>query len=396
MDTDLIRADFPLTNEVIYLDSASTSLSPLAVLDAMYDYEIHYRANVGRGVHRLSQIAGQLYWDAHETVSSFINGSDGIAVFVRNCTEAINTVARGLHFEPGSEVIATVTDHHSNLLPWFALRDQGVRVKVLTPSGDPLVTSLRADDVSEAINRNTRLVAISQASNVLGTVTAVREIAEVAHDAGALCLVDGAQSVPHMKTDVKDSGSDFLCFSGHKMLGPTGTGVLWMKDDSIAPLLYGGGMIEEVTKDGFRVSSGYQKYEAGTPHIAGALGLRAAIRYLDQLGMKAVETHERMLTANLIAGLRGIEGVRIIGPPEGEKRIGVVSFTVEGMHPHDVAHILDDQYSVIVRSGHHCCMPLMQHLNLPDGTIRASTYLYNTNEEIQALLTGLSEMTEGV
>ena len=196
MDTDQIRQDFPLTDEVIYLDNASTSLSPGQVLDAMYEYEIHYRANVGRGVHRLSQIAGQLYWDAHETVNGFINGKGGISVFVRNCTEAINMVARGLRFNSGDEIITTVSDHHSNLLPWYALKEQGVRVKVIAPSGDPMLTYVSADDVYEVITPKTRLVAISHASNVLGTISPVREIASVAHDAGALCLVDGAQSRP--------------------------------------------------------------------------------------------------------------------------------------------------------------------------------------------------------
>lgn len=396
MDTDQIRQDFPLTDEVIYLDNASTSLSPGQVLDAMYEYEIHYRANVGRGVHRLSQIAGQLYWDAHETVNGFINGKGGTPVFVRNCTEAINMVARGLRFNSGDEIITTVSDHHSNLLPWYALKEQGVRVKVIAPSGDPMLTYVSADDVYEVITPKTRLVAISHASNVLGTISPVREIASVAHDAGALCLVDGAQSVPHIMTDVREMGCDFLCFSGHKMLGPTGTGVLWMNDESIEPLLYGGGMIEEVTIDGFSPSSGYQKYEAGTPNIAGAFGLRAAVRYLNQIGIEEVGNYEARLAEELINGLSDIEGVRIIGPPAGRNRIGVVSFTVEGMHPHDVAHLLDDQYSVIVRSGHHCCMPLMQHLGLPDGTVRASLYLYNTREEIQTLITGVREIVEGI
>ncbi|PKL59556.1 MAG: phosphoadenosine phosphosulfate reductase, partial [Methanomicrobiales archaeon HGW-Methanomicrobiales-4] len=260
MYIDQIRQDIPLTNECIYLDNASTSLSPGPVLDAIFDYETHFRANVGRGVHRLSQITGQLYWDAHENVNAFINGKGGTPVFVRNCTEAINMVARGIRFEAGDEVITTIADHHSNLLPWYGLREQGVRVNVITPSGDPMLASVTAEDISNAVNLNTRLVAISHASNVLGTITPVRDIASVAHDAGALCLVDGAQSVPHMKTDVREMGCDFLCFSGHKMLGPTGTGVLWMSDESIEPLLLGGGMIEDVTIDGFSITSGSQKY----------------------------------------------------------------------------------------------------------------------------------------
>ncbi|HWQ67152.1 MAG TPA: cysteine desulfurase [Methanospirillum sp.] len=396
MDIKKIRQDIPLTSEVIYLDNASTSLSPRPVIDAMIEYETHYRANVGRGVHRLSQIAGQLYWDAHETVNTFIGGKGGTPVFVRNCTEAINMVSRGLRFEEGDEIITTVSDHHSNLLPWYALRTQGVRVKVIAPSGDGMLTGITEDDVSVAVSGKTRLIAVSHASNVLGTRQPVKDIASVAHDAGALCLVDGAQSVPHMKTDVRDIGCDFLCFSGHKMLGPTGTGVLWMREETIEPLLLGGGMIEEVTDNGYCITSGYQKYEAGTPNIAGALGLRAAVKYLDHIGMDEVEVHEASLTRELITGLSKIDGVRVIGPSYHEQRIGVVSFMVEGLHPHDVAHLLDDQYTIIARSGHHCCMPLMQHLGLPDGTIRASLYLYNTHDEIRALISGVQEIVEGV
>ncbi len=396
MDMNDIRGDFPLTDEVIYLDNASTSLSPSPVIEAMVEYETHYRANVGRGVHLLSQIAGQLYWDAHETVNRFIGGRKGTPVFVRNCTEAINLVAKGLTFAPGDEIITTVTDHHSNLLPWFALRNQGVIVRVVTPLGDPLNSGISADDISEAITNRTRMVAVSQASNVLGTIHPVQEICKVAHDAGGLCLVDGAQSVPHMRTDVTKMRCDFLCFSGHKMLGPTGTGVLWMADECVEPLMLGGGMIDEVSAEGYSVTSGFQKYEAGTPNISGALGLRVAARYLDAIGMDAVENHEATLTKELFDGLSGIDGVRIIGPPADQNRIGVVSFTVEGLHPHEVAHLLDDQYAIMVRSGHHCCMPLMQYLNLPEGTVRASLYLYNKSEEIQALVSGISEIIEGV
>jgi cysteine desulfurase / selenocysteine lyase len=396
IDIEKIREEIPLTNEVVYLDNASTSLSPRPVLDAMFDYEVHYRSNVGRGVHRLSQIAGQFYWDAHETVNSFINGNGGTTVFVRNCTEAINMVAKGLRFEKGEEVITTISDHHSNLLPWYSLREQGVIVKVISPVKDPMLNSVTVEDVSEAISRKTRLVAISHASNVLGTISPVREIVSVAHDAGALCLVDGAQSVPHLKTDVRELGCDFLCFSGHKMLGPTGTGVLWMREESINPLLVGGGMIDEVTIDGFSVTSGYQKYEAGTPNIGGAIGLRAAVKYLNNVGMTNIESHEEKLTKELITGLSDIEGIRIIGPPDGNNRIGVVSFTVDGTNPHEVAHILDDQHSIIVRSGHHCCMPLMKYLGLKEGTVRASLYLYNTHEEIQSLIAGVREIVEGI
>lgn len=392
MDHDRIRQDFPLVSDLIYLDNAATSLSPMAVIEAMNEYDLLYRANVGRGVHRLSQIATQLYWDAHETLNSFVGGKDGIPVLVKNCTEAINTVAYGLSFSPGDRIVTTITEHHSNLLPWMALRDCGVSLEIVKPSNGMTVS---ADDISEAVDSDTKLVTVSQASNVLGSTLPVREISDIAHDAGALCLVDGSQSVPHMDVDVSRIGCDFLCFSGHKMLGPTGTGVLWMREECLEPWALGGGMIQEVTEEGFIPEHGYARYEAGTPHVSGALGLRAAVRYLQDIGMEEIRSHEETLTGKLIDGLSGINDVKIIGPPAGKERIGVVSFNLEGFHPHEVAHILDDEYGIIVRSGHHCCMPLMQYLEIPDGTVRASLYLYNTEDEVKTLIGAMEDLAEG-
>lgn len=375
-----IRRDFPLLAEVCYLDSAATSLSPEPVLAAMLEYEHTCRANAGRGVHRIAQKASQKYRDAHETVRKFIGAREGEVVFTRNSTEAINTVAAGLPWKEGDEVISTRLEHHSNLLPWMRLRDrQGVGLRLLTPSPGG---SLDPSDLAEAITKKTRLVAITQASNILGNVVPVTEFAKVCHDYGALLLVDGSQSVPHLPIDVEQMGCDFLCFSGHKMLGPTGTGVLYMKEPCLEPLLVGGGGVERVTDEGYTLTGGYERYEAGTPNISGAIGLARAVRYLEALGMDAIRRHEENLTRKMLEGLATIGNVEVYGPGAGEGRIGVVSFNIHGLNPHDVAVMLDSEGDIMVRSGHHCCMPLMTRLSLPEGTVRASLHCYNTADDV--------------
>jgi cysteine desulfurase/selenocysteine lyase len=234
---------------------------------------------------------------------------------------------------------------------------------------------------------------VTHASNVLGVVTPVLEIARICHEHGALLLVDGAQSVPHMPVDISRLGCDFFACSGHKMLGPTGTGVLWMKEPCLEPFILGGGMVETVTESGYTAAEGYQKYEAGTPNIGGGIGLGAAVDYLTGLGMENIHNHEERLTARLISGLHKVRGLHVYAPDNPASRIGVVSFTVEGVHPHEVAQQLDESADILVRSGHHCCQPLMERLGLPDGTVRASLGLYNTEEEIDMLVATLEEMT---
>jgi cysteine desulfurase/selenocysteine lyase len=379
-----VRADFPVLSEVIYLDSAATSLSPEPVLAAMLEYEHVFRANTGRGVHRLAQIATQKFWDAHEKARRFIGAKEGELVFTRNTTEAINMVARGLPWRKGDRVVTTLLEHHSNLLPWMRLRERkGIDLRVIPPAPDG---TLDPADLEREIAPGTRLVAITHASNVLGNLVPVREIAEICRDRGALLLVDGAQSVPHFPVDVGRLGCDFLCFSGHKMLGPTGTGMLWMRRPEIEPLILGGGAVEEVTDTGYTLAAGPARYEGGTPNIAGAIGLARAIGYLEALGMGEVREHEQGLTRRVIEGLTGIPGVKIYGPGAIPDRIGVVSFTVKGMHPHDVAHMLDEEADIMVRSGHHCCMPLMTCLGVPDGTVRASLHCYNNAEDVDRLI----------
>jgi cysteine desulfurase/selenocysteine lyase len=307
-----IRADFPILSEVCYLDSAATSLSPEPVLAAMLEFEHTYRANVGRGVHRLAQVASQKYWDAHRKVRSFIGAETGELVFTRNTTEAINMVAWGLPWQKGDRIVTTLLEHHSNLLPWMRLRDRaGIDLQIITPAADG---TLDMAGIESAISPGTRLVAITHASNVLGNLVPVQEIAGICRDRGALLLVDGAQSVPHIPVNVERLGCDFLCFSGHKMLGPRRTGVLWMREPEIEPLLLGGGAVEQVTTSGYTLAPGYARYEGGTPNIAGAIGLSRAVGYLEALGMEEVRRHEQALTRRMLDGLSGDQGITAACP----------------------------------------------------------------------------------
>lgn len=390
MDINRIRKDFPLLEDLAYLDNAATSLSPETVIQAMNDFERHYRSNVGRGVHRLTTVATQRYWDAHRKMEEFIGGEEGTTVLTKNTTEAINMVACGLEWHHGDNIVTTVLEHHSNFLPWMELRKKGVELSAIDPFPDGTIDLGTLDSM---INENTKLVALTHASNVLGNVLPVKEIVSICREHGAKLLVDGAQSAPHMPVNVKDMGCDYFCFSGHKMLGPTGTGVLWMKEADIEPLLLGGGAIDRVSRDNYTLAEGYHRYEAGTPHVAGMIGLGYAVDYLNRVGLDNVEKHEKVLTKRLISGLEDMEKVHVYGPLGTDERIGVVSFNIEGIHPHEVSHILDEASGIITRSGEHCCQPLMDYLGLSGGTVRVSIYLYNTEEEIDLLLNTIEEIT---
>ncbi len=392
-----IRADFPILEDVIYLDSASTSLTPEPVLEAVLDYYRAYKANVGRGVYRLAQMADQRYRDAHRKAAAFVWGVEGVTIFTRNTTESINIVARGLSWKRGDRIVTTLLEHHSNLLPWMRLKEMGVELEVMRPDREGRIDLA---DWEKAIAEGTRLVATTQLSNALGTVIPVKEIARICRERGAALLVDGAQSVPHMPVNVKDIDCDFLCFSGHKMLGPTGAGVLWMRKEEknekneIEPLLVGGGMVEDVFDDEYEIKQGYEGFEAGTPDISAGIGLGAAVDYLTRAGVEEIHEHEMRLTRKLLVGLEKIAGIEIFGPgrDSSEARGGVVSFAVNGLLPHEVALMLDQAANISVRSGHHCCIPLMKHLGLKYGTVRASLYLYNTEDEIDKLLAALEQI----
>jgi cysteine desulfurase/selenocysteine lyase len=393
MDVQEIRKDFPILKDVIYLDSASTSLTPEPVLQAVLDYYHSYKANVGRGVYRMAQLADQRYREAHRKAAKFVGGAgpEGTTVFTRNTTESINIVARGLKWKRGERIVTTLLEHHSNLLPWMRLKEKGVELEAIKPDKTGMIDPAAYE---KAIAEGTRLVAVSQLSNALGTVLPVKEISKICKERGAALLVDAAQSVPHMPVDVVDIDCDFLCFSGHKMLAPMGSGVLWIKKEGeVEPLLVGGGMVQDVGEDGYEIKKGYEGYEAGTPDISAGIGLGAGVDYLTRVGIEEIHLHEQRLTDRLLTGLQEIKGVSVYGlGPDVRARGGVVSFAVEGLLPHEVALMLDQASNISVRSGHHCCIPLMKHLGLKYGTVRASLYLYNTEDEIEKLLATLEQI----
>ncbi|RLI08088.1 cysteine desulfurase, partial [Candidatus Bathyarchaeota archaeon] len=313
---------------------------------------------------------------------------------MRNTTEEINLVANALDWRKGEKIVTTVIEHHSNFITWLRVaRRYGCRVEVVRPDSEGIFDMA---DFEAAVDDETRLVAVTRVSNVLGCIVPVKEVAEIAHEHGALVLEDGAQGVPHLKTDVRDSRVDFLAFSGHKMLGPTGSGGLYIAEAELyrtEPLCIGGGTISDVSIDSYELAEPPLRFEAGTPAIAQVIGLGEACRYLDRVGMDAVERWDARLAERLAEGLREIDGVTVYGPSDPRLRVGIVSFNIRDMNPHDVALSLDAEYDIAVRSGHHCALPLMKELfGLPEGTVRASTYLYNTPEEIERLLGAVEEI----
>ncbi|MCW3978807.1 MAG: cysteine desulfurase [Candidatus Bathyarchaeota archaeon] len=395
-DVEAVRGDFPILEKgVIYLDNAASSLTPEQVVLKEMEFYREYRANVERGVHRFSQRASEEYEEAHEEVARFIGapGRENVAM-VRNTTEAINLVANSLDWRKGDKIVTTVIEHHSNFITWLRVAQRsGCGVEVVKSDREGL---FEMADFEEKIDDETRLVAVTHVSNVLGCILPIKEIASIAHEHGALLLVDGAQGVPHIKTDVIDSGVDFLAFSGHKMLGPTGSGGLYIASellDSTEPLCIGGGSIADVSIDSYVLAVPPMKFEAGTPAIAQVIGLGEACRYLERVGMDEVERWDEVLAKKLVDGLREIDGVEMFGPVDPKDRVGLVSFNVGEMNPHDVALTLDAEYNIAVRSGHHCALPLMKEVfGLPDGNARVSTYLYNSLEEIDVLLGAVEDI----
>jgi len=389
-DVEEVRRDFPILEKgVVYLDNAASSLTPEQVVLKEMEFYREYRANVERGLHRFSQRASEEYEGAHETVAEFIGAPAGQNVaMTRNTTEGINLVASALNWRKGDKIVTTVIEHHSNYITWLrAARRHGCTLEVVRPDTEGIFDMA---DFERAIDDDTRLVAITRVSNVLGCIAPVKEVAAIAHEHGALVLEDGAQGVPHLPTDVGDSGVDFLAFSGHKMLGPTGSGGLYITEAELyrtEPLCIGGGTISDVSIDDYELAVPPLRYEAGTPAIAQVIGFGEACRYLERVGMDEVGQWDARLAERLVEGLQEIDGVTVYGPSDPRNRVGIVSFNVRDMNPHDVAISLDAEYDVAVRSGHHCALPLMKELfGLPEGTVRASTYLYNTPEEIELLL----------
>ena len=407
LDPYKVREDFPILKReinghpLVYFDNAATSQKPSQVIDAIKNYYERSNANVHRAVHTLSQEASELYENAHEEVAKFINANDmEEIVFVRGTTEAINLVAYawGLpNLGKNDEVLVTLMEHHSNIVPWENLsRIGGFRVKYAQANTDG---TLNYEAFEQTITDKTKIVCFSHVSNVTGIVNDVKRIVKAAHNHGALTLIDGAQSVPHLCVDVKDLGMDLLAFSGHKMLAPTGIGVLYGKKEileKMGPFHGGGEMIRDVTFNSATrrcsvVWAGLPwKFEAGTPNVSGGIGLMAAVKYLKNVGMKNVETHEEMLTSYAIEHMQDLGNVEIYGPHNASEKCGIIPFGVKGLSSHDVALSLD-AYGIMIRSGYHCAQPLHQLLKLKSSA-RASFYIYNTREEVDKFIEVLKEI----
>lgn len=400
-DVQKVRADFPILRQevrgrpLVYLDSAATSQKPQAVIDAIVRFYQHDNANVHRGVHVLSERATEAYEGARETVRRFINARDAKEIiFVRGTTEAINLVAQTYgrkHLGAGDEVLITHIEHHANIVPWRMLCEQTGAVLKVIPVDER--GEVKLDAVDALMTERTRLLAVTHVSNALGTVVPVKELTRRAHAKGIPVLVDGAQAVTHFPVDVQDLGCDFYAFSGHKMFGPTGIGVLYGRMERLEPLppyQGGGDMILSVTMEKVTYNRVPHRFEAGTPDLAGAVGLAAAIRYLEELGMASVAAHDQQLLAYATKALESVPGLRMVGT--AREKSAVLSFMLADIHPHDVGTILDRE-GICIRTGHHCAQPVMQHFKVP-ATSRASLALYNTQEDVDALVRGLHKVLE--
>jgi cysteine desulfurase/selenocysteine lyase len=392
-----IRAEFPiLAREVhgqplAYLDNGATAQKPLAVLDALDRFNRESNANVHRGVHTLSEEATNLYEGARRRIARHMGAEDREVIFTRNVTGAINLVASSwgrANVGQGDRIVLTEMEHHSNVVPWYLLARQVGAELDWVPVTDEGRLDIEALGI--ALERGPKIVAVAHVSNVLGTINPIAEISRMAHDAGALVLVDGAQAAPKMSLDMADLGADFYGFTGHKLYGPTGVGVLWGRQellDAMGPYEGGGSMIHKVTKQEITWATVPARFEAGTPPIDEAVGLAAAIDWVDELGLDAIHAHEADLTAYALERLAEVPGLRVFGPPAGDDRTGIVSFELEGVHAHDVSEILD-RHAVAVRAGHHCAQVLMERLGVA-ATTRASFAVYNTREEVDRLIDGL-------
>ncbi|MFZ0544750.1 MAG: cysteine desulfurase [Candidatus Promineifilaceae bacterium] len=403
LDVEKVRADFPVLNieahpdkPLVYLDNAATSQKPNSVIEAMDHYYRCYNANVHRGIHRLSEDATAAYEAARERIAKFINApSSEQVIYVRNTTEALNLVALTwgrVHISAGDEILLTEMEHHSNIVPWQLLaQEKQAVIRYIPFTADGLLDLSNLDSL---LTERTKIVSFTGMSNVFGTITPAKEIITAAHAVGALAVVDAAQTVPHMSVDVQALDCDFMAFSGHKMCGPTGIGILYGKRDlleAMPPFMGGGDMIRRVRLEGSTWNDLPWKFEAGTPSIAEGIGLGAAVDYLDGVGMKAIHAHEQFITGYALEALSEIEGLTLLGPPVARKG-GVAAFTLKGIHPHDIAQILD-QDGIAVRAGHHCAMPLHEKLAIP-ASARASFYLYTTTDEVDKLVAGLHRVKQ--
>ena len=397
LDVSAIKKDFPIFDRkirdgkrLIYLDSGATSQKPNSVIDAEVNFYRFSNAAVHRGAHQLAEEATDHFENARSIVAEFIGADSDEVVFTKSATESINLVAYALtgKIKSGDRIVVSEMEHHANLIPWQQLAKRtGAELAwfAVTPDG-----RLDLGSIDQVISSNTAIVAITHQSNVLGTITPIDQIVKRAESVGAKVLLDACQSVPHMNVDVRKLGVDYLAFSGHKALGPTGVGVLWGRDlEELPPFLFGGSMIENVTMTDATWAPAPKKFEAGVPNMAQAIGLGTALKYLNKVGLKNIHEHELYLTRSLLAGLEDIDGLNIFGPRDLQDRGGTVSFTVDGIHPHDLGQYLDAQ-GIAVRTGHHCAWPLARKFKIP-ATTRASMYLYNDLSDIDALITGIKD-----
>jgi cysteine desulfurase / selenocysteine lyase len=402
LDVEKIRQDFPILKRkvmggkpLVYLDNAATTQKPLAVINAIHDYYTNYNSNIHRAVHQLAEEATKAYEDTRVKAAKFINArSTEEIIFTRNTTEAINLVAYSwgrANIKKDDKIVITEIEHHSNIVPWQILtQEKGAKLEYIGVDDDGY---LKMHEYKEYLDSGkVKLVSVSHMSNVLGTITPIKEIIKMAHEKGIPVLVDGAQSVPHMPVDVQSMDCEFMAFSAHKMLGPTGVGVLYVQRDvleKMPPFMGGGDMIREVHKYETRYNDLPYKFEGGTPNIADVIGFAAAIDYLEKIGMDRVREHEIDITRYALDKIRNVKGVTIYGPINVKDRGGVISFNIGDIHPHDLATIMND-HGVAIRSGHHCAQVLMERLDV-SATSRASFYIYNTKEEVDTFIEALSE-----
>jgi cysteine desulfurase/selenocysteine lyase len=395
-DLEVIRKDFPILertlaggHQLVYLDSANTSQKPQVVIDAMVDHLEHHNANIARAMHQLGAESTEAFEAARDTVAAFINArSRDEVVFTKNATEALNLVARTFPLGPGDRVVITEMEHHSNIVPWqLATERTGAELRWFGLTDDG---RLDLSNIDELLTPGTKVVALTWVSNMLGTINPVAEIARRAHEVGAVVVLDASQAAPQLPVDVQAVDADFLAFTGHKVTGPTGIGVLWGRTElleQLPPFLGGGEMIATVSMERSTWAEIPHKFEAGTPPIVEAIGLGAAIDYISHIGLANIHAHEQAITGYLLAGLASVSGVKVLGPTDPAERGGAVSFELDGVHPHDVAQLLDSR-GIAVRAGHHCAKPAHKRFGVQSST-RASSYLYTTPAEIDALIDGL-------
>jgi cysteine desulfurase/selenocysteine lyase len=408
LDTNSIRQDFPILGrtvrngkKLVYLDSAATSQKPLSVLDAERNFYLNHNAAAHRGAHLLAEEATDAFEGARAVVADFISAQSSEIVFTKSATESINVVSYGFSnhlpkndpfcINEQNNIVVTQLEHHANLLPWQQLaKRSGAKLSWLGITKDAQVD---ISNIESVINEKTKIVAITHQSNVSGAITQLAPIVKRAREVGAILLLDACQSVPHMAVDVNKLDVDFLTYSGHKAVGPTGVGVLWGRSElleKMEPMITGGSMIDHATIESATWAKAPKKFEAGVPNMAQAVGLGAALNYLTKIGMGKIHAHEEILVERALTGLQNISGVEIIGSKSSVNRGSAISFTIEGVHPHDVGQVLDD-LGIAVRTGHHCAWPLMQELKL-NATTRASFYLYNTPEEVDVFLDGINQV----